>query len=360
MKRSLTQLGGEKNYREVHSKEKVEQRKRQHIDICLHERVEGERMSTGLERYRFRHRALPELDFSEIRTDTVFLNRKINAPFFISSMTGGTGQAMDINRNLAQLAQKRGWAFGVGSLRAAIEHPELLGSFRVRSYAPDIPILANLGAVQLNYGFGYEECMRAVEWIEADALVLHLNSLQEVFQPEGNTNFRGLLNRILALCRRMPIPVGIKEVGWGIDSDLAVQLAEAGVSFLDVAGAGGTSWILVEKHRSSDPIKRAAADAFADWGIPTADCVREVRARLPETLLIASGGLANGVEAAKAIALGADLAGFGRSLLSSAVTSLERLDELAERLEFELRTAMFGIGAASIRELRSTPRLMRI
>ncbi|WP_080834735.1 type 2 isopentenyl-diphosphate Delta-isomerase [Cohnella massiliensis] len=338
----------------------TERRKSQHIEICLNERVEGERITTGFERYRFRHQALPEIDYAAVRTDTEFLGRKLGAPFLISSMTGGTEQASNINRNLAVLAQTRGWAYGVGSMRAAIERPELMETFRVRRFAPDIPILANLGAVQLNYGFGYDECMRAAEKLEADALVLHLNSLQEAFQPEGNTDFRGLLKRIGELCRRLPFPVGVKEVGWGIAADVSERLADAGVAFLDVAGAGGTSWSQVEKHRSADPVARLAAEAFADWGIPTAECVREVRRQLPDIPLIASGGLANGVDAAKSLALGAHLAGFGRSLLLPAVTSPDMLSSLAERLERELRTAMFGIGAATIAELRATDRLASI
>jgi len=337
----------------------TKQRKGQHIDIVLQEQVQGEGITTGFEHYRFQHEALPEIDFEEIRTETEFLGRRLKAPFLISSMTGGTERAEQINRNLAELAERRGWSFGVGSLRAALEHPELLGSFQVRRIAPNVPILANLGAVQLNYGFGYDECMRAVEAIQADALVLHLNSMQEVFQPEGNTNFRGLLARIADLCRRMPIPVGVKEVGWGIGGGTAERLLEAGAAFIDVAGAGGTSWSQVEKHRATDLVSRAAAEAFADWGIPTADCVAQIYARRPDAAIIASGGLATGVDAAKAIALGARLAGFGRSLLRPAVSSPEELDFLAERLERELRIAMFGIGAAALGELHGTPRLIR-
>jgi isopentenyl-diphosphate Delta-isomerase len=338
----------------------TERRKGQHIDICLHEHVEGKHITTGLEKYRFRHAALPEIDYAELSTASSFLGRSLKAPYLISSMTGGTGQAFGINRHLAEIAQQRGWALGVGSLRAAIEHPDLASSFEVRKSAPDIPILANLGAVQLNYGFGYDPCMRVIELTGADALVLHLNSLQEVFQPEGNRNFRSLLARIERLCRRLPVPVGVKEVGWGIDAGTAGMLLAAGVGFIDVAGAGGTSWSQVEKHRVTDPIRREAAEAFADWGNPTAECVREVRAAHPEAVIIASGGLKNGVDAAKAIALGADLVGFGRQLLAPAAASRDALDGMAARLEFELRAAMFGIGADSVDALRRTSRLVRL
>lgn len=339
--------------------QETKKRKDQHLDIVLKEQVEGKGITTGLERYRFVHDPLPEIDYQDIRLETEFLGKPLSAPFLIASMTGGTPRAAEINRMLASLAQRRGWALGVGSMRVIIEQPDLLDTFQVRRIAPDVPILANLGAVQLNYGFGADECLRVVDAIEADGLVLHLNSMQEVFQPEGNTNFRGLLRRMEELIRSMPIPVGVKEVGWGISGETAERLAEAGVAFIDVAGAGGTSWSQVEKHRNPDPVSRAAADAFADWGIPTAECIIDVKRRCPELPLIASGGLQNGVDVAKSLALGADLAAFARSLLVAAASE-ESLEFLAERFERELRIAMFGIGAASIAELRATSRLKQV
>ncbi|MEF2968227.1 type 2 isopentenyl-diphosphate Delta-isomerase [Paenibacillus sp. M1] len=335
------------------------ERKTQHIRLCLEEQVGSEGITTGFEKYRFRHNALPELDFEEISLKTTFLGAPVRTPLLVSSMTGGSELAGRINERLAEAAERRGWAMGVGSVRAAVERGELAPTFAVRRKAPTIPIIANIGAVQLNYGFGAEQCRRAVDIAGADMLVLHLNSLQEVFQPEGNTAFGGLLARIEELCRTLPVPVGVKEVGWGIDGAAAKRLREAGVAFIDVAGAGGTSWSQVEKFRSSDPVRRAAAESFADWGIPTAECIREVRAAAPEAALIGSGGLNTGVDAAKALALGADLAGFGRALLEPAVNSEERLDALLERIELELRTAMFGIGAGTVAALRGTPRLVR-
>lgn len=335
------------------------ERKTEHIRLCLEERVSGEGITNGLDQYAFRHNALPELDLDDISLETSFLGMTLRTPLLISSMTGGSALAGQINAKLAEAAERRGWAMGIGSVRAAVERSELATTFAVRKLAPSIPIIANLGAVQLNYGFGIEECLRAVEIAEADMLVLHLNSLQEVFQPEGNTAFHGLLNRIEKVSRELPVPVGVKEVGWGIDGETARRLLDAGVSFIDVAGAGGTSWSQVEKFRSGDPVRRAAAEAFADWGNPTAVCLREVRAAAPDAALIGSGGLNTGVDAAKALALGADLAGFGRALLEPAVHSEERLDALLERVELELRTAMFGIGAADVSALRGTPRLVR-
>ncbi|WP_409341359.1 type 2 isopentenyl-diphosphate Delta-isomerase [Paenibacillus sp. MBLB4367] len=337
----------------------TETRKAEHIDICLHREVSGERIRTGFERYRFRHNAIPELSLPDISLSTVFLDKTLRAPLLVSSMTGGTKEAAAINRRLAASAERHGWAMGLGSMRAAIEREELADTFRIRTIAPSIPVIANLGAVQLNYGYGVDHCRRAVELAEADALVLHLNSLQEAFQPEGDTDFRQLLSRIESVCRSLHVPVGIKEVGWGIDGAAARRLNEAGVSFIDVAGAGGTSWSQVEKHRSRDAVRKAAAEAFADWGIPTAVSVREVRKAVQEAVVIGSGGVQNGVDAAKAIALGADLAGFGRSLLAAAVDSEELIDRLFDRLELELRIAMFGIGAGSIRELKETDRLVR-
>lgn len=328
----------------------TERRKAQHIEICLHEPVEGVGITTGLERYRFVHRALPEIDFADISTESSFLSKPLRVPFLISSMTGGTERAQTINRRLAEAAERRGLAIGLGSLRAAVEDERLASSFRIRPYAPDALILANLGAVQLNYGFGTEHCRKAVDICEADGLVLHLNSLQEVFQPEGNTNFDGLLRRIEELCRQADFPVGAKEVGWGIDGRTARKLLDAGVAFIDTAGAGGTSWSQVEKFRLPDGPLRRAAETFAEWGNPTAECILNVREVSPKAPLIASGGIRNGLEAAKCLKLGADLVGFGRSLLASAVDSDERIDALFEQLETELKIAMFGTGSRSISE----------
>ncbi|WP_373231543.1 type 2 isopentenyl-diphosphate Delta-isomerase [Cohnella sp.] len=337
----------------------ITRRKKEHVDICLYEEVKGQGEGTGFDRYRFRHLALPEIDFAEIDISNEFLGRFMKAPLMISSMTGGTDEATRINIRLAATAERRGWAMGLGSVRASIEHPHTAPSFQVRKYAPNVPLLANLGAVQLNYGYGIDECRKAVELTEADALVLHLNGLQELFQSDGDSNFCDLLGRIEQLCENAEFPVGVKEVGWGIDGETAKALLDVGVSFIDLAGAGGTSWSQVEKFRSTDPIRTAAADAFADWGIPTADCVREARVVAPDAYLIASGGLTNGVDAAKGIALGANLASFGRALLAPAIHSDELIDELFGRIEFELRAAMFGIGAVNLKHLSGTRRLIQ-
>ena len=337
--------------------DRITKRKSEHIQIVLDKKVTGENISTGFEKLRFIHNALPELDFDEIDVHTSFLGQHCKTPFIISSMTGGAAFAETINRNLATAAEERGWILALGSTRALIESKEHHSSFQVRKFAPNIPIIANLGAVQLNYGFGTEECKRIIDLTEANALVLHLNSIQEIIQPEGNTNFKNLLVKIEQLCEELSVPVGIKEVGWGIDGLTAKILCDVGISFIDVAGAGGTSWSQVEKFRSTDPIKTKVAETFSEWGIPTAESITSVREHIVSQPIIASGGMRTGLDAAKAIALGADMVGFGRSILQEATQSIGAVLEVMETKELELRMAMFGIGAASLEELKKTERL---
>lgn len=338
----------------------TERRKAEHVRICLEEEVTGAGITTGFERYRFIHQALPEIHYDDIDLSISWFGKTVKTPFLISSMTGGSHGTGQINRRLAAVAELRGWSMGVGSVRAAVENPEVVKTFQLRDVAPTIPLLTNIGTVQLNMGMGVEECRRAVDIVQADGLILHLNALQEVFQPEGDLNFSNLLLKIEQVCRSLEVPVGVKEVGWGIAADTARQLADAGIAFIDVAGAGGTSWSQVEKLRSKDSIRRRAAEAFVDWGIPTADSVKDVRQALPDMTLVASGGLHHGVDAAKALALGANAVGFGRSLLQSAVTSDEAVNDTLAQVELELAIAMFGIGARNIEELRHSSRLIRI
>ncbi len=338
----------------------IEQRKSQHIQITLNEKVTGESISTGLGSFVFIHNALPEIDFDEISMKTTFLGLECQTPFLISSMTGGTALAETINRNLAIAAEESGWALALGSTRALLDSDGHSSSFLMRKYAPSVPIIANLGAVQFNYGYGVEECKKIIDLTEADMLVLHLNSIQEVIQENGDTNFKGILKMIEQLCRTLGVPVGVKEVGWGIDGQTAKKLINAGVAFIDVAGAGGTSWSQVEKFRAEDPVKRAAAEAFSEWGIPTAESIRLVREESVDLPLIASGGMQTGLDGAKTIALGADLVGFGRSILKEATQSAEDVLEVMKIREMELRMSMFGIGARTIQELKNTPRLKEL
>ncbi len=331
------------------------QRKLDQLHICLREDVSFRELTTGLERYRFVHRALPEVNRDEIDLSTTLFGKGLQAPLVISAMTGGTEEAMGINLNLANAAQALGLAMGVGSQRAAIDDPRLAPTYRVRHVAPDILLFANLGAVQLNYGYRVEECRRAVEMIGADALILHLNPLQEALQPEGDTDFTGLLSKIEEVCRELSVPVVVKEVGWGISEEVARMLAEAGVAGIDVAGAGGTSWAEVEGLRAPDEATRQTARAFADWGIPTADSIQMARRGAPEATIIGSGGIRTGVDAAKAIALGADAVGLAAPLLKPATISAEAVVEHLRQVIEELRTAMFCVGARDLAALRNAP-----
>jgi isopentenyl-diphosphate Delta-isomerase len=331
----------------------LEQRKADHLRINLDNDVSSS-LTTGLEHYRFVHQAVPELDLAAVDTTTTLLGKALRAPLLISSMTGGAEPAREINRRLARAAQARGIAMGLGSQRAAIQRPELADTFRVRDVAPDILLLANLGAVQLNYGYDVEHCLKAVEMIGADALILHLNPLQEAIQPEGNSNFSGLLRKIEAVCRTLNVPVVVKEVGWGISEQAARQLAEAGVSAIDVAGGGGTSWSEVEKRRMTTPAQRRVAARFRGWGLPTAASILAARRGVPHLPLIASGGLRDGIDVAKCIALGARAAGIARPFLKAAAMSAEAADEAVAEIITELRVAMFAAGAGNIATLRQT------
>ena len=339
----------------------IENRKADHIRICLEEDVQGRGITSGFERYRFIHQALPEISLRAVDTSIDLWGRRLKVPLLISSMTGGAPRAQEINRNLALAAQELGIAMGVGSQRAALQNPELAATYQVRQFAPDIPLFANIGAIQLNYTYGVDECRRAVDMIEADALILHLNALQEAVQPEGDTNFAGLAGKIAQVCREVGVPVIAKEVGWGISADAARLLWEAGVSAIDVAGAGGTSWSQVELYRIPTEQGRLVAEAFAGWGIPTAESLLQVRANgLPQGgKLFASGGIRNGIDAAKALALGADLAGMARPFLKAADLTAEAAVSLGGIVRDQLRIAMFSIGAADLDRLRGTPHLVR-
>ena len=334
-----------------------EQRKREHLDICLQRDVRS-RVGTGLERIGLVHQALPEMALDEVSTECEFLGHRLRAPLLISSMTGGTEEAHAVNVHLAEAAQALGFAMGLGSQRVAIEQPSLMATFQVRACAPDVPVYANLGAVQLNYGYGPNECLRAVESVEADALILHLNPLQEALQPGGNTDFGHLCDRIADVCSALPCPVIVKEVGWGLSARVAERLVAAGVAALDVGGAGGTSWSQVERRRAGAVSGDALAEPFADWGIPTAESIVQVRGACPEIPIVASGGIRTGVDVAISLALGAQLAGIALPLLEPAVKSTEAVVASLDVVLRQLRIAMFCCGAGSIADLDAS-RLMR-
>lgn len=336
------------------------QRKLDHLRISLEEDVRFKGVTTGFEEYRFIHQALPEIDKSEIDLSITFFGKHLEIPLFISSMTGGTEAAQRLNRNLALAAERLGAAMGVGSQRAAIDDATLAYTYQVRDVAPNVPLFANLGAVQLNYGYDIEDCQRAVEMIQADGLILHLNPLQEALQPGGNTNFAGLLSKIERVCQKLPFPIMAKEVGWGISGEVARKLVEAGVAGIDVAGAGGTSWSEVERHRVPSQAEKEIARSFASWGIPTAESIRMVREAASEMVVVASGGIRTGTDAAKAIALGADAVALAAPFLEAATVSAEAVIKVANGIVEELRTAMFCIGAANLAQLRGTNLLERI
>ena len=330
----------------------IENRKSEHLRVCIEEDVEFQQLTSGLEKYRFTHCCLPELDRSDIELGTTFLGKSLKAPILISSMTGGTELAHLVNTRLATVAQRYGLAMGVGSQRIALEQPELAPTFAVRSLAPDILLLANLGAVQLNYGCGLEDCLKLVELLEADALILHLNPLQEWVQSGGDSNFKGLLAKIQQICAQLPVPVIAKEVGNGISAVMAKQLIEAGVAAIDVAGAGGTSWAKVESQRAKDNRQRHLGQVFADWGLPTAECITAIRSMNSTIPLIASGGLKNGLDLAKSIALGADLGGLARPFLVAAIESEAAVDELVKFLIAELEIVLFCTGNPNLSALK--------
>ncbi len=324
------------------------QRKKDHLEICLNQQVESGSAEFG--KYRFIHKALPEIDFEEINLGIEFLNKRISAPILISALTGGTSQAKKINKNLAKAAQDLNIAMGVGSQRIAIENPELGNTFQVRKFAPKIPLLANLGAVQFNYDYGLKECKKAIKMINADGLFLHLNPLQEVIQPEGDKNFSDLLKKIKTINDKLGKPILIKEVGTGISYETAKQLSDIGVKIIDVAGYGGTNWALIESLRRSK--NKELGKVFSEWGIPTSECIKQC-SQIKDLTIIGSGGIRTGIDIAKALVLGADIVGIGLPLLTHADKSYQSVLEKLESLILQLKIVMFCLGVKKISELKS-------
>ncbi|ERN42448.1 isopentenyl-diphosphate delta-isomerase, type 2 [Rubidibacter lacunae KORDI 51-2] len=330
-------------------------RKSEHIDVVLQKDVRAKGITTGFERFSFDHVALPELNLDAIDLSCELWGRSLRSPLLIGSMTGGTESARTINLHLAEAAQELGIAMGVGSQRAAIEREDLAVTYQVRRVAPDILLFANLGAVQLNYGYGLDQARRAIDMLEADALFLHLNPLQEAVQPRGDRDWRNLYDKIAQLVHQLDVPVIAKEVGNGIDATTARRLAECGIAAIDVAGAGGTSWSEVEAYRQSDPLRRHVAHCFAGWGIPTALSLQLVRHAVPDLPVFASGGIRTGIDAAKAIALGAVLVGSAAPVLSAAIDRPQAVRDKFAAIAEELRIAAFCAGAGSLARLRNTP-----
>lgn len=338
--------------------EETRKRKEEHIKICLDDKAQAKQATTGFEDIHFVHKALPEIDKQNIDLTTHVFGHKFNAPIIVGAITGGTAEAEKINANIAQAVENLGLGMGVGSQRVAIENPNLKETFRVaRKKAPNAFLIANIGGVQLVHGYGAKEVKNAIEMVEANAVAFHLNALQEAVQPEGQTKFGGILAKISEITGELDIPVVIKETGCGIAAEEAKKLESAGVGAIDVAGSGGTSFAAVEYFRAredQDSLGHVLGKVFWDWGIPTAVSLAET-AQTVKIPVIASGGVRNGSDIAKALALGASLASLAQPILKTAVRSATETEKLLSLLMAELKNAMFLLGTEKTEQLTQTP-----
>ena len=337
---------------------KTEERKNDHLEICLRENVQARLVTTGFEELHLVHKALPGINRKEIDLSTKFFDHKFSAPLIIESMTGGTPEAVKINAAVAQAVEELRLGMGVGSQRAALEDPKVEKTFRiVREKAPNSFIVANLGAPQLVGGYGVKETRKAVEMMDADALAIHLNPLQEAIQPEGEASYEGVLKAIGKIVKGIDVPVIVKETGCGIAAAEAKQLEAIGVAAIDIAGAGGTSWAAVEYYRAKsqmDETSQRLGEVFWDWGIPTVASLVEVIQRV-HVPVIASGGVRSGMDVTKALVLGASLAGMAYPVLDPAVHGVEEVKKKLQFMIEELRNTMFLVGADSVQKLKNVP-----
>lgn len=329
---------------------KVANRKIEHIQIALNKDVRFKKKTTGFEDYELIHCALPEMDYGDVCTETAFLGKKLDFPLIITAMTGGFPEAVEINRQLALACQQRNIAFGVGSQRQILESEHYLDSYSVvRQAAPDCVVVGNIGAEQVAEIEDLSVFKRMVDLIEANAMAVHLNPLQEILQPEGRGIFRGVLKGIEKLVRGLKVPIIVKETGCGISENVAKALVDIGVTYIDIAGAGGTSWAGIESFRE---IENHLAHRFWDWGIPTAKSLEMVN-RVKGVKTIASGGIENGIVMAKALALGAHLCGGALIFLKVLMEKkLEGLMSLLSLWKQELKIAMFLTSSRKIQDLR--------
>lgn len=334
-------------------------RKDAHLSICLEDEVEyRSEDGNGFGAYRFDHDALPEIAKRDVSLETTFLGKPLAAPLVIGAMTGGTDRAAEVNRRLAIAAARTGIGLALGSQRRMLEDPKARASYAVREHAPELRLLVgNIGAVQLNYGVGLAEVEALVKGVGADAINLHLNPLQEAIQPEGDTDFGGVHAKIAALAPRVSVPVLVKEVGAGISARTAAKLATLPIAGVETAGAGGTSWSKIESRRApAGGVQQSTGELFARWGVPTAESLIACKAALPSKMaVVASGGIRNGIEVAKALALGADVVAYALPLLKAVEQSIDAAVEAIERTKEELRTAMFLVGARNVAALRELP-----
>jgi len=340
---------------------KIRERKSDHLEICMEESVQARHVTTGFEEIYLVHRALPEVDRSKIDLSTIVFNHKFSAPIMVEAITGGVDKATEINANIATAVEKLGLGMGVGSQRAAIQDPGLERTFSVaREKAPNAFLIANLGGAQLVRGYGVKEAKKAVKMLQADALAVHLNPLQEAVQPEGETSYAGLLKKIEEIVHALDVPVIVKETGAGIGAEDAKKLEAIGVAGIDVAGVGGTSWAAVEYHRAKrqeDKFRQHLGEAFWDWGIPTVASLIETSqsVRAP---VIASGGVRSGIDVAKALALGASLAGVAHPVLNSAFHGAGEVEKKLQLIIEELKNTMFLVGANSVQKLAQAPAIV--
>lgn len=334
----------------------VENRKQDHIRICLEKEVESRSVKSGFDDITLVHKADPELSLDDVELCTTFFGHKFSAPIMISSMTGGSKTSVEINKMLALAAEELKIGIGVGSQRAAIENPELEYTYRVvREYASSAFVIANIGAAQLAKGYGIDEVLKIIDMVDADALAIHFNPLQEAIQGEGDAVFVGVLKKISEICKSVSTPIFVKETGAGISGEVAKAFESAGVKCIDVSGAGGTSWSAVEYYRSKDnSLKKSLGLSFWDWGIPTAISLIEVRNSIAGKVIV-SGGIRTGIDIAKGIALGADLAGVALPILKATRKGIEGVKREITRFIEELRVAMFLTGVKNISELRRVP-----
>ncbi|MFQ6073641.1 MAG: type 2 isopentenyl-diphosphate Delta-isomerase [Candidatus Bathyarchaeia archaeon] len=337
---------------------KTQGRKSDHIQICLGEDVQSRQVTTGFEDIYFVHKALPEIRRSKINLETTIFGHKFSVPLIVEAMTGGITKAVKINAAIASAVEELGLGMGVGSQRAAIEKPRLERTFAIaRKKAPTAFLIANIGGPQLVKGYGVKEAKRAVDMMNADALAIHLNALQEVVQPEGETDFNGVLNKIGEIAQALNVPVIVKETGAGIAAEEAKLLASMKVAGIDIAGVGGTSWAAVEYHRAKqkcDEFHQGLGEAFWDWGIPTAVSLIETLQSVSITV-IASGGVRTGIDVAKSLSLGANLAGMAHPILLAATRGPREVEKTLRVVIEGLRNAMFLVGAESISKLREVP-----
>ncbi|RPI03171.1 MAG: type 2 isopentenyl-diphosphate Delta-isomerase [Calditrichaeota bacterium] len=327
-------------------------RKMEHIHI-INSDDKVDRSKHYFDFIRLKHRALPEQDMNQINTAVEFMGKTLSFPLLISSMTGGSQDVVrQINQNLAIAAEKTGVAMGVGSQRVLFTHPQSRSSFEIRPYAPTTLLFANLGAVQLNYGFGIDHCRQAIEVVGADALFFHLNPLQEAVQPEGDRNFIGLAEKIANIAAGLSVPVIVKEVGAGISPEDAQLLCDHGVHYIDVAGSGGTSWSRIEHFRRREEHQDNLGLLFEDWGNPTPLVLKALKPMRDRLQVIASGGIRSGIDMIKAVILGASLCGLAKPFIKPAMESPHAVIEVIERLQREFKTTMFLLGKSSVAELR--------